>query len=70
MTTVVTNDKVIKAVVADENYGDDSALYESMGYVRKSVRASGLSRKGKAAKTDAVKKLAAAEEISSTIPPM
>jgi len=56
VTTVVTNDKVVKAVVADEDYGDDSALYESMGYVRKSVRASGLTRKNKAPKTDAVKK--------------
>src|ERR1017187_5904329 len=42
VTTSTTNDKVVKAVVADANYGDDSALYERMGYVRKSVRASGL----------------------------
>jgi len=47
---------VVKAVVADVNYGGDSALPESMGYVRKSVGASGLTRKSKAAKTDAVKK--------------
>jgi hypothetical protein len=40
---------VVMAVVADKNYGDDRALYEKMGYVRKSVRASGLTRKSKAA---------------------
>jgi hypothetical protein len=33
---------------------DDSALYEKMGYVRKSTRASGLTRKSKTA-TAAVK---------------
>jgi len=54
-TTSSTNDKVVKAVVADANYGDDSALYERMGYVRKSVRASGLTRKSKAAAAAAKK---------------
>ena len=49
VATCSKNDKVVKAVVADVNYGDDSALYERMGYVRKSVRASGLTRKTKAA---------------------
>lgn len=48
-TTTQTNADVVKAVVADKNFGDDSALYERMGYVRKSVRASGLTRKKKAA---------------------
>lgn len=38
-------DRIVKAVVADKNYGDDSALYETMGYVRKSERRSGLTRK-------------------------
>jgi hypothetical protein len=49
------NQKIIKAVVGDVNYGDDSALYESFGYVRKSQRKTGLSRKSKtaAAKTPA-----------------
>jgi hypothetical protein len=42
-----TNQKVVKAVVGDVNYGDDSALYEKMGYVRKSQRKTGLSRKKK-----------------------
>lgn len=38
-------DSVVKAVVADPTFGDDSALYETMGYVRKSDRKSGLTRK-------------------------
>ena len=38
---------VVKNVVANEDYGDDSALYENMGYVRKSDRNSGLTRKKK-----------------------
>jgi hypothetical protein len=37
--------KVVKAVVGDVDEGDDGELYETMGYVRKSERASGLSRK-------------------------
>ena len=56
VVTTKTNADVIKGVVADKNYGDDSALYERMGYVRKSVRASGLTRKNKAANTGAAKK--------------
>lgn len=32
-------------VVADPEYGDDSALYEALGFVRKSARKSGLTRK-------------------------
>ncbi len=44
---------VVKGVVGDPNYGDDSDLYDAMGYIRKSARASGLSRGAKpaAAKT-------------------
>ena len=49
VTTTETNSDVVKAVVADKNFGDDSALYEKMGYVRKSVRQSGLTRKTKTA---------------------
>jgi hypothetical protein len=41
--------KVVKAVVGDVNYGDDSALYEAFGYVRKSQHKTGLTRKSKAA---------------------
>ena len=40
---------VVKNVVANEEFGDDSALYENMGYVRKSQRKSGLTRKKKPA---------------------
>jgi hypothetical protein len=32
-------------VIADPDFGDDSALYEALGYVRKSNRKSGLTRK-------------------------
>lgn len=34
-------------VRGDKNYGDDSPLYGAMGYIRKSDRASGLTRKTK-----------------------
>ena len=36
---------IVNGVLADPEYGDNSALYEVMGYVRKSERASGLTRK-------------------------
>ena len=36
---------IVNGVLADSEFGDDSALYEAMGYVRKSERASGLTRK-------------------------
>lgn len=49
VTTDGINQKVVKAVVGDVNYGDDSALYEAMGYIRKSQRKTGLSRKSKTA---------------------
>jgi len=35
---------VVNAVKGDPDHGEDSALYEAMGYVRKSERNSGLSR--------------------------
>jgi hypothetical protein len=38
-------------VVADPEFGDDSALYEALGFIRKSNRRSGLTRK----KTDPAK---------------
>ena len=50
-----TNQKVIKGVVGDPNYGDDSNLYEAMGYVRKSERQSGLTKKSGAAQAAAKK---------------
>jgi hypothetical protein len=36
---------VVNAVKGDPKFGDDSDLYDAMGYVRKSARQSGLSRK-------------------------
>ncbi|HEX8136226.1 MAG TPA: hypothetical protein VF544_01420 [Pyrinomonadaceae bacterium] len=36
---------VVNGVLADSSYGPDSALYEAMGYTRKSERKSGLTRK-------------------------
>ena len=47
---VVSNDKlllVVNAVKGDPNFGENSDLYEAMGYVRKSERKSGLTRKKK-----------------------
>ncbi|HEX8248128.1 MAG TPA: hypothetical protein VF599_08155 [Pyrinomonadaceae bacterium] len=38
---------VAKAIAGDANFGDDSALYEGTGRVRKSERRSGLTRKKK-----------------------
>ncbi len=40
-------DETVKGVVGDPDFGDDSALYERMGYKRKSDYASGLTRKKK-----------------------
>ena len=39
--------KVRNGVVADPVFGDDSPLYGAMGFIRKSERASGLTRKKK-----------------------
>lgn len=45
---------VVNGVKADPEEGEDSALYEAMGYVRKSERKSGLKRgKNKPASTPA-----------------
>lgn len=43
--TLKACEMVVKSVIADADFGDDSALYEAMGYVRKSNRKSGLTRK-------------------------
>ena len=40
-----TNGIVIKGIVGDVTYGDDSDLYVACGYVRKSEKKSGLTRK-------------------------
>ena len=36
---------VVKAVVGDTDYGEDCELYAAMGYVRKSERRTGLTRR-------------------------
>ena len=36
---------IVNGVIGDPNFGPDSALYESLGFVRKSERKSGLTRK-------------------------
>jgi hypothetical protein len=43
--TVPVNLLVVNAVKGDPAHGEDSDLYEAMGYVRKSARKSGLTRK-------------------------
>lgn len=40
-----TIQKVVKGVMGDPAFGEDSDLYEAMGYVRKSERKSGLTKK-------------------------
>ena len=42
---LVKAQQVINGVLADPTEGPDSALYEAMGYTRKSERKSGLTRK-------------------------
>jgi hypothetical protein len=39
--------RVINAVKADPEEGDDGDLYEAMGFVRRSVRSTGLTRRRK-----------------------
>ncbi len=39
--------KVGQGVAGNANYGDDSPLYGAMGFVRKSERKSGLTKKKK-----------------------
>jgi hypothetical protein len=38
---------IVNGVIGNPNYGPDSSLYEAMGFVRKSERKSGLTRKKK-----------------------
>ena len=47
--TEAANGLVIKGIVGDVNYGDNSDLYEACGYIRKSEKKSGLTRKAAAA---------------------
>ena len=51
-TTMKIIQFIVNGVLADPEYGDNSALYEAMGYVRKADRKSGLTRR----KTDPEKK--------------
>ncbi len=46
-------DLVVKGVMGDVKFGEDSPLYEAMGYVRKSERKTGLTRKTSAVKAAA-----------------
>ena len=41
-----TVQRVVAAVIADEVEGNDGELYKAMGYVRRTERASGLTRGG------------------------
>jgi hypothetical protein len=54
--TTQTNQLVVNAVKGDPTQGEDSDLYEAMGYVRKSERKSGLTRKSSPATQTAVTK--------------
>ena len=47
--TAQVNQLVVNAVKGDPAQGENSDLYETMGYVRKSARKTGLTRKNKAA---------------------
>ncbi|MBS1792918.1 MAG: hypothetical protein JSS81_03645 [Acidobacteria bacterium] len=42
---------IVDGVVGHEDFGDDSALYEALGFVRKSQRKSGLTRRKRKAET-------------------
>lgn len=45
LTALMKKSLVVNGVIGDPNFGPDSALYEAMGYIRKSDRRSGLTRK-------------------------
>lgn len=40
-------DEIVDGVIGHEDFGDDSALYEALGFIRRSQRKSGLTRKRK-----------------------
>ncbi len=40
-------DDIVDGVIGHPDFGDDSALYEALGFIRKSHRKSGLTRKRK-----------------------
>lgn len=45
VVTMKDSQFIVNGVLADPEFGDDSALYEAFGYVRKSDKKSGLTRK-------------------------
>ncbi len=49
-STMKMCERIKNGVIADPDFGDDSALYEALGYVRKSERKTGLTRKKTEAK--------------------
>ena len=50
-TCIELAQRIVSAVKADAEEGEDGVLYGTMGYVRKSERKSGLSRKAKPVET-------------------
>ena len=50
--------RVINAVKADPEEGDDGELYEAMGFVRSSERSTGLTRRRKGAEPSPARQLA------------
>jgi hypothetical protein len=40
-------DQIVAGIIGHDDFGKDSALYEALGYVRKSKRKSGLTRRKK-----------------------
>ena len=52
VATMKMCEMIKNGVIADPDFGDNSALYEALGYIPKSAKKSGLTRK----KSDAVKK--------------
>lgn len=52
INTMKMCEKIKNGIIDSEEFGDDSALYESCGFVRKSERKTGLTRKKKNAKPE------------------
>src|SRR5687767_6029612 len=43
--TIKMFEQIVAGVVGDDEFGDDSALYEALGFIRRSERKSGNTRK-------------------------
>lgn len=68
LVTNDTNQTIIKGIVGDPNYGDNSDLYEGCGYVRKNEKASGLTRKdAQAVKAEKAAAKAAIKAAKATV---